>query len=223
MTQYYQGMSPVRSNSLQVSAVLRKTYLLLGSSMLFSAICAYYSMQHNFAPNFLIVLIGMFGLSQLAIATSKTKFGLPATFLFTGFMGFILGPTLNFYIKGFSNGPQLVGSALATTAILLFSLSFYTIVNRKNYNYMGGFLFAASIVAVIGALALMFFHVPMLQVLVSGAFAVISCGYILFTTSELINGGETSAVRATIMLFISIFNLFISLLNILSFFAGNRR
>lgn len=211
------------SISLGMTSILRKTYLLLSCTLLFSAICAYYSMQLNYQPNIIIMLIGIYGLSFLTMALRRSKWGLVAVFLFTGFMGFSIGPMLNLYLKGFSNGPQLVSSAAGLTGILFFSLSLYTIVQRKNYSYLGGFLFAASLVAVIGAFALFFLQMPMLQVVISGAFAVISCGWILYTTSQIIHGGEDSYIQATVMLFISVFNLFVSILQLLAIFGGGSR
>jgi modulator of FtsH protease len=204
-------------------AVLRKTYFLLSLTLLFSAATAYYSMSLNLKPNFIILLVGMYGLYFLTMSLRNSRWGLAAIFAYTGFMGYILGPMLNFYIKGFSNGPQMVGTAVGATGALFLGLSFYTIVKRKNYSHLGGFLFAAILMAMLGMIANMFLQIPMLQILVSGAFAVISCGYILYTTSMIIQGGEKNFIMATISLYVAIFNLFISLLQLLAIFGGGRR
>ena len=209
--------------SLATTGILRKTYLLLSLTLLFSSLCAYYSMQYNFKPNFIIMLVGMYGLYMLTIALRRSKLGLLAIFAYTGFMGYILGPILNTYIHGFSNGPQLVSTAIGATGSIFLGLSLYTVAHRKNYNYMSGFLFAATLVAVIGSFALFFFHTPFLQIVISGAFAIISCGWILFTTSRIINGGESNYIMATIMLYVSLFNLFISLLQLFAIFGGGGR
>lgn len=206
---------------LATNKVLRNTYLLLGMTFLFSAICAYASMAFNTRPlNPLFMIVGMYGLLFLTQATRNSPFGLISVFAFTGFMGYTLGPILNFYIANFSNGPQLIGTALGGTGLIFFALSGYALTTRKNFNYLGGFLFVASMVGVLAMIAGIFFTIPILYVGISALFMLISSGLILFQTSEIIHGGETNYISATVTLFVSIYNLFISLLNILSIFSN---
>lgn len=210
-------------NTIEVNRVLRNTYLLLSLTLLFSAGCAAYAMSINAAPvSIFVLLIGIFGLSFLVQATRNSGWGLLSIFAYTGFMGYVLGPILNYYIKGFSNGPELITTALGATGAIFVCLSAYTLMTRKNFSYLGGVLAIAALLAFLAGIGGMLFHLPMLQLAVSGAFAIISSGYILFTTSAIINGGERNYIMATIMLYVALFNLFISLLNILGALSGNR-
>lgn len=214
---------PSYKSIVSINHVLRKTYLLLSLTLLFSASMAYFAIVTHAAPlNLLILIIGMFGLYFLTTSLSNSQWGLLAIFLYTGFMGYTLGPILNFYIHGFNNGSQIVLTALGSTGALFFSLSGYVLLSRKDFSYLGGFLAASILIALLAGLASLFLHIPILNVLVSGAFALIASGFILYTTSQIMNGGERNYILATISLYIAIFNLFVSLLRILSFFSGNR-
>lgn len=211
------------STSLEESRVLRNTYLLLSLTLLFSATCAWYAMATNARPvGILILLIGMFGLYFLTTATRNSGWGILSIFAYTGFMGYTLGPILNMYIKGFSNGSQIIVTALGATAVVFVGLSAYTLLSRKNFSFLGGIIAIGALVAFLAGIGAMVFHLPMLQLAVSGAFALISAGFILFTTSAIIHGGERNYIMATISLYVAIFNLFVSLLNILGSLSGNR-
>ena len=206
------------------SALFKKTLLLLGSSLLFSAVTAYYAYISNARPVGIIVfLIGAFGLPMLTQRLRHSRWGLLAVFVLTGFFGYVLGPIINMYMHSVANGAQLVSTALGATAFIFFSLSAFALVSKKNFSYMGGSLFILSMVAFMGGIGAMIFHLPMLQLVVSGVFALVSSGYILFTLSNIVHGQEDSAISATVILFLSLFNLFLSLLNILSFLSGGRR
>ncbi|MDR1057748.1 MAG: Bax inhibitor-1 family protein [Coxiellaceae bacterium] len=209
---------------LSVNQILWKTYFLLSLTLLFSAFTALITMAGLIpyaGPAF--TLIGMFGLMFLAQACRNSKWGLFTVFAFTGFMGCTLAPLLSFYIQSYFNGGALVITSLGSTGFIFIALSIYTLISRKDFSYMGGFLFAAITAAFLASIASIFLNIPMLPVLVSCAFVLISSGLILFQTSQIINGGERNYIMATISLYVSLFNLFISLLNILSFFAGSRR
>ncbi len=211
------------TTSLEESRVLRNTYLLLSLTLLFSAGCAWYAMATNARPvGIFILLIGMFGLYFLTTATRNSGWGILSIFSYTGFMGYTLGPILNMYIKGFSNGSQIIVTALGATAVVFVGLSAYTLISRKNFSYLGGIIAIGALVAFLTGIGAMVFHLPLLQLAVSGAFALISAGFILFTTSAIIHGGERNYIMATISLYIAIFNLFVSLLNILGALSGNR-
>lgn len=220
---YNSGLSfpQLLTASAESNKVLRNTYFLLSLTLLFSAGAAWYAMISNAAPmGIIILLLGMFGLYFLTIATRNSSWGLVSIFAYTGFMGYSLGPILNFYIKNFSNGPQMISTALGATAVIFIALSGYTLISRKNFSFLGGTIAVAALVAFLIGMGGMLFHMPMLQLLVSGLFALISSAYILYVTSSIIYGGESNYIMATIMLYVSIFNLFISLLNIFSALGG---
>jgi len=216
----------VRSSAesiLSTHSVLRNTYFLLSLTLLFSAGTAAYAMAINAqSPGIIIFLVGMIGLSFLVSALRNSAWGIAAAFAFTGFLGYMLGPILNMYIQTFTNGSQIIMTALGATGFIFLSLSAYVLTTRKDFSYMGGFLFAAIMVAFIAGIAGIFFHMPMLQIIVSGAFALLSSGFILFHTSQIIHGGETNYIMATVSIYVALFNIFTSLLQLLGAFSGNR-
>ena len=167
-------------------------------------------------------IVGIYGLMFLTNALKDSVWGLVSVFAFTGFMGYSLGPILNSYIYSFANGPQLIATALGGTGLIFFGLSGYVLTTRKDFSYLGGFLFVAVMLAFLAMIANIFFQIPALSLGISAAFVLISSGLILFQTSEIINGGETNYISATVSLFVSIYNLFLSLLNLLGAFSGNR-
>lgn len=209
--------------SIAINRVLRKTYLLLSLTLIFSACVAYAAMITNARPvNILLFLVGWFGLYFLTMKLRNSRWGVLSIFLFTGFLGYTLGPILNFYIHGYTNGSAMVMTALGATGVIFLGLSSYVLVSKKDFSYLGGFIAAAAMLLFLGGLASIFFQMPMLNLLISGGFALISSAFILYTTSTIITGGETNYILATVSLYIAIFNLFMSLLRILSFFTGNR-
>ncbi|KTC84111.1 Bax inhibitor-1/YccA family protein [Legionella brunensis] len=206
---------------LATNKVLRNTYLLLGMTFLFSALTAYASFAWNAKPmNPLLMIVGVYGLMFLTHALRNSALGLISVFAFTGFLGYTLGPVLNLYVANFSNGHQLIGTALGGTGMIFFALSGYALTTRKDFSYLGGFLFVGVMVALLAMIAGIFFQIPALQLVISAAFVLISSGLILFQTSEIIHGGETNYISATVSLFVSIYNLFVSLLNLLGAFSG---
>ena len=211
-----------RSDSvLATNKVLRNTYLLLGMTFLFSALTAYAAYAFAVKPlNPILMIVGVYGLMFLTQALRNSALGIVSVFAFTGFLGYTLGPILNFYIANFSNGPQLIGTSLGATGMIFFALSGYVLTTRKDFSYLGGFLFVGIMVALLAMVAGIFFQIPALQLAISAAFVLISSGLILFQTSEIIHGGETNYISATVSLFVSIYNLFVSLLNLLSAFSG---
>lgn len=214
-------LSRQSENILATNKVLRNTYLLLGLTFLFSALCSYTAYALNVRPmNPLIMIVGVYGLMFLTHSLRNSAWGLLSVFAFTGFLGYTLGPILNLYIATFSNGPQLIGTALGGTGIIFFGLSGYALTTRKDFSYLSGFLFVGVMVAFLAMIAGIFFQIPALQLAVSAAFVLISSGLILFQTSEIIHGGETNYISATVSLFVSIYNLFLSLLNLLGAFSG---
>lgn len=210
-------------SALATNTVLRKTYFLLSLTLLFSAAAAGFAVIKNVgAVNPIISLVGMFGLYFLVYALRNSPFGVAAVFLFTGFLGYTLGPVLNMYIHNFSNGPQLVATSLGATGVIFLSLSAYVVTTKKDFSYMGGFLFVAMIVGVLASLGALVFQMPMLMVASSAAFVLIASGMILYDTSRIMNNGETNYILATIQLYMDIYILFVNLLQILSFFSGQK-
>ncbi|MFI4919304.1 MAG: Bax inhibitor-1/YccA family protein [Legionellales bacterium] len=208
-------------SALATNKVLRNTYLLLSMTFLFSAFTAYLSFASGARPmNPLLMIGGVYGLMFLTQALRNSAWGLLSVFAFTGFLGYTLGPLLSFYMAHFSNGPQLIATALGGTGMIFFALSGYALTTKKDFSFLSGFLFVGMMVVLLAMIAGMFFHMPALQLVVSAAFVLISSGLILFQTSELIHNGETNYISATVGLFVSIYNLFVSLLNLLSAFSG---
>ena len=212
-----------KESLLATNKVLRNTYLLLGLTFLFSAFTAYLSYAGNARPmNPLMMIVGVYGLMFLTNALRNSVWGIASVFAFTGFLGYTLGPILNLYMHSFSNGAQLISTAMGGTGLIFFALSGYVLTTRKDFSYLGGFLFVAVMVAFLAMIGNVFFQIPALSLGISAAFVLISSGLILMQTSEIIHGGETNYISATVSLFVSIYNLFISLLNLLGAFSGDR-
>lgn len=207
--------------ALTTNKVLRNTYTLLSMTLLFSAITAGIAVATHAPPlHWLITLGGYFGLLFLTSALRNSAWGLAAVFALTGFMGFTLGPILNMYL-GLPNGPQIVMTALGGTGAIFLGLSGYALVTRKDFSFLGAFLMVGMLVAFLAGLAAMLFSMPGLSLAVSAMIVLLMSGLILFQTSEIINGGETNYIMATVTLYISLYNLFLSLLQLLGIFSGD--
>lgn len=208
---------------LAMNKVLRNTYFLLSLTLLFSAAAASFAVIRNVGMmNPIVSIVGWFGLYFLTVFLRNSPMGLVALFAFTGFTGYTLGPVLNTYIHGFTNGPELVATSLGATGFIFIALSGYAIISKKDFSFMGGFLFVALLVGILASLSGVFFNIPMLYVAASGAFVLIASGLILFDTSRILQGGETNYIMATIQLYMDLYILFINLLQILSIFGGRR-
>ncbi len=206
---------------LSTNKVIRNTYLLLSVTLLFSAITAGIAMALNLPhPGLIITMVGYFGLLFLTNKFRNQGLGIACVFALTGFMGYTIGPLLNMYL-GLPNGGQTVMMAFGATAAIFVALSAYALTSRKNFSYMGGFLTAGILVAFLASLGAYFFEIQALSLAVSAAFVLLMSGLILYETSEIIHGGETNYVMATVTLFVAIFNLFISLLQLLGFVNSN--
>lgn len=207
---------------LATNKMLRNTYMLLSMTLLFSAGVAGLSMALNWPhPGIAITLVGYFGLLFLTTKLRNSAWGILSVFALTGFMGLTLGPIINMYLHAFSNGHQLVMTALGGTGATFLGLSAYALTTRKDFSFMGGFLMAGVLVAFLAGLGAVFFSIPALSLAVSAIFIVLMAGMILFETSNIIHGGETNYIMATISLYVSIYNLFLSLLQILGVFGGD--
>jgi len=203
--------------ALATNKILRNTYILLSMTLLFSAITAGASAAMNLPhPGLVITLVGYFGLLFLTTKFRDSAAGIGFVFLLTGFMGYTLGPIINAYL-GLPNGGEIVMMAMGGTAAIFLGLSMYAITTRKDFSYMGGFLMVGILVAFLAGLAAIFFSMPALSLAVSAMFVLLMSGLILFQTSQIINGGETNYIMATVTLYVALFNLFTSLLHLLGF------
>lgn len=205
------------SSALSANKVIRNTYLLLSLTLLFSAITAGATMALDLPrPGLIVTLVGYFGLLFLTTKFRNQGLGVAFVFALTGFMGYTLGPILNVYL-GLPNGAQTVMMAFGATAAIFVALSGYALTTRKDFSYMGGFLTAGILIGFLASLGAVFFQIPALSLAVSAMFVLLMSGLILYETSNIIHGGETNYVMATVTLFVAIFNLFTSLLQLLGF------
>jgi modulator of FtsH protease len=210
------------ATGIELNRVLKNTYLLLSLTLLFSALTAGISMAMNFAPmGPIITIAGYFGLLFLTSKFKNSALGLVFVFALTGFMGLTLGPILNFYITNISNGGQMVATALGGTGIIFAGLSAYVLVTRKDFSFIGGMLMAGILVAFLAALVTLVWPMPALSLAISAMFILLMSGLILFQTSQIINGGETNYISATVTMYVAIYNIFLSLLHIFGIFGGD--
>ena len=201
--------------------VLHNTWNLLALTLLFSAGTAALSMVNNWPhPGLLITLAGYFGLLFATQALRNSVWGIVTTFALTGFMGLTIGPIISAYTTMFSNGSEIVMAAMGTTGVAFIGLSGFAMVTKKDFSFMGPMLFVGILVAFVAGLLAYFFSMPALSLAVSGMFALLMCGLILFQTQQIVRGGETNYIMATVTLFVSIYNLFLSLLHLFGFFFG---
>ena len=206
---------------LATNKLIRNTYTLLSMTLLFSALTAGISMAMGFPyMGILITLGGYFGLLFLTTRLRNSVWGLVSVFALTGFMGLTLGPLLNAYIHAYANGGQLVMTALGGTGVIFLGLSGYALSTRKDFSFMGGFIMVGILVAFLAGIGALIFNLPALSLAVSAVFILLMSGYILYLTSDMIHGGETNYIMATVGLYIAIYNLFTSLLHLLGAFSG---
>ena len=201
--------------------IVSNTYTLLSMTLLFSALTAGVSMSLNLPhPGLLLTLVGYFGLLFATTKFRDSGLGLAFVFALTGFMGYTLGPILNSYLA-MANGSQIVTTAMAGTGAIFLALSGYVLTSRKDFSFMGGFLLTGILVAFLAGLGALIFEMPVLSLAVSAMFVLLMSGLILYETSNIIHGGETNYIMATVTLFVSIFNLFTSLLHLLGFMSSD--
>jgi modulator of FtsH protease len=204
-----------RSSSIEINKVLRNTYMLLSMTLAFSAVTAGLSMAMQLShTTALIMMLVAFGLMFVVNSQADKASGIYWIFAFTGLMGASLGPMLNVY-AALPNGGSLILQALGGTALIFFALSGYALTSKKDFSFMGGFLMVGLIVVLIASIANIFFQIPAMQLAISSAIIMIMSGLILFDTSRIIHGGETNYIRATISLYLNIYNIFVHLLSLL--------
>ena len=206
--------------------VLRNTYMMLGLTMIPTVIGAFVGMSIDFSVvalhpfmafgAFMLVTMGM----QMGITANRNNsMGIVLLFAYTFLLGLMLGPILQHAVH-LNNGGQLVGLAAGSTGLIFLTMAAIGTTTKKDFSYMGKFLSIGVMVAFIAIIANMFFHVPALSVAISSVFVLISSGFIMYEVNQIVRGGETNYVMATLSLFISIYNIFTSLLNILMSFSG---
>ncbi|MGV6989832.1 Bax inhibitor-1 family protein [Testudinibacter sp. P80/BLE/0925] len=199
---------------LATNKVLRNTYFLLALTVTFSAVVAYISMAMNLPyPGLIVLLVGFYGLLFLTNKLADSPLGILSAFAFTGFLGYTIGPILNLYVR--EGLGDVVVLALGGTAAVFFACSAYVLTTKKDMSFLSGMMFALFIVLVVGVIANIFLQIPGLHLAISALFVVFSTGAILYETSNIVHGGETNYIRATIGIYVSLYNLFISLLSLI--------
>jgi len=206
---------------LATNKLLRNTYSLLSLTLIFSALTAGLSMVFNLPhPGMIITLVGYFGLLFLTTKLRNSVWGLASVFALTGFMGLTLGPIVNYYLS-MQGGSEIVMQALGGTGVIFLALSAYAVKSEKDFSFMGGFLMVGILVAFLAGIGAMFFEMPGLSLAVSAMFILLMSGLILYETSQIIHGGETNYIMATVTLYVTIYNLFTSLLHLLGAMSGD--
>ena len=209
------------SSILDTNKVLRNTYMLLGMTLAFSAVTAGVSMALNL-PYFMGIVFSLISFGLLFVVNKKadSASGIFWIFAFTGLMGASLGPLLNHY-AAMPSGPMLIMQALGSTALVFFGLSAYAMTTKKDFSYLGGFLMIGLLVVIVASIVNIFIGSSIAFLAINAAVVFIMSGLILFDTSRIINGGETNYIRATVSLYLNIYNLFTSMLHLLGAFGGD--
>ncbi|PYF84060.1 MULTISPECIES: Bax inhibitor-1/YccA family protein [Marinomonas] len=201
--------------SQAANKTLRNTYGLLSLTLLFSAFTAGMSMALNLPhPGLIITLVGFYGLLFLTHKFKNSSAGILCVFALTGFMGLTLGPILTAYLS-LSNGSSLIMSALGITGLSFLGLSAYALISKKDFSFLNGFITVGFFVLLFAVIAGFFVQMPALQIFISAGFALFSAAVILLQTSEIVRGGETNYIMATVNLYVSLYNMFLSVLSLL--------
>lgn len=209
-----------QSAALATNKVIRNTYMLLSMTLAFSAVMAFVAMATGARPISWIVMIAVFiGGPFLIHALRNSVWSLPLTFVFTGFMGYVLGPIVSLYLS-LPNGSEIVMGALATTAVTFVGLSAYALTTRKDFSFLGGFVFVGFLVVLAAIVANLFLGLPALSLAISAAAVLVVSAAILFDTSRMVHDGETNYVMMTVSLYANIYVLFLHLLNLFHAFTG---
>lgn len=205
---------------IEINRVLRNTYTLLSMTLIFSAAMAGVAMVTQVPPMspFLVIAV-YFGLLFLTNATRNSVAGIFSVFALTGWLGFTLGPLLSLFIQ--AGAGDLVMLALGGTGVIFFALSGIALVTKKDFSFLTKFIFTGLLVAFIAVIANLFLEIPGLHLALSAIFILLSSGLILWQTSSIINGGERNYIMATVTLYVSLYNIFVSLLNLLSAFSND--
>ena len=214
-------MDKILSSSQQQSLigthkVLRNTYFLLGLTLAFSAVTATLSTVYALpSPGLILMLAGFYGLMFLTYRLANSPAGIAAAFAFTGFLGYCLGPILSSFLS--AGMGDVIAMALGGTALVFFCCSAYVLTTRRDMSFLGGMMMAGFVVLLVAVVANLFLQLPALHLAISALFILFSAGAILWETSNIIHGGETNYIRATVGLYVSLYNIFVSLLSLLGF------
>ncbi|OYD25228.1 Bax inhibitor-1/YccA family protein [Oceanimonas baumannii] len=212
---YNNTLSRTQSGALETNKVLRNTYMLLGMTLVVASLSAGISAMMNLPhPGLIITLVGFYGLMYLTERNRNSGLGLLFIFAFTAFTGYTIGPILNYYLST-STGTETVMLALGGTALTFLALSAYVLTTKKDMSFLGGMMMAGFVVILVGFVANIFLALPALSLALSALFILFSSGAILMQTSAIIHGGEQNYISATVTLYVSIFNIFLSLLQLL--------
>jgi len=224
----YQTATQVGTLATEQNKVLRNTYMMLALTMIPTVIGAFVGMSMDFSfmagspiMSSLLMFGAMMGMMFAVSALRNSVWGIAALLGFTFVAGVFLGPILQVALH-LSNGAQLIGMAAGGTGIIFFSLATIATVTKKDFSFMGKFLFIGLILLIVASLANLFFQIPALSLTISSIAVLLFSAFILYDVSRIVNGGETNYVMATLGLFLSIYNLFISLLQLLMAFSGER-
>lgn len=222
MNQNYSTASQRSSSAIATNKVLRSTYMLLSLTLLFSGLTAALSMFMNMPPmTYMISVIGGMVIAMFVLPRfANSSAGIGIVFLITGMLGFGLGPILSMYAS-LPNGGNIIMLSLGGTGVIFMGLSAYALATRKDFSFMGGFLMVGFLLVLLAALANIFLQIPAMSLMISAVVIMIMSGFILYDTSRIIHGGETNYVLATIGLYMTIFNIFISLLHILGIMGND--
>ncbi len=207
---------------LATNKLIKNTYMLLSMTLIFSAIMAGVAMAVRL-PLMASMVCSLVSLGLLWFVLPRlanSAAGIWVTFAITGLLGFGLGPVLSHYLS-MPNGAQTVMTAMGGTGVIFLGLSGYALTTRKNFSFMAGYLFTGILVAFVAGIGAAIFQVPALSLAVSAVFIMLMAGYILYQTSEMVHGGETNYVLATVGLYIAIYNLVTSLLHLLGAFGDD--
>lgn len=206
--------------AVEINKVLRNTYALLSMTLLFSAVMASISLAIG-APNLgFLTLIGFLGLIFAVHKTANSVWGLPMTFALTGFMGFSLGPLLAATLQQ-ANGGFLIVQAFALTAVAFLALSAYTITTKKDFSFLTGFIIVGVVVMLGSWIVSIFYWTPLLSQILSVVAVMLGAALILWETSAVVRGEETNYIRATVGVYVGIYNMFSGLLALLGMGFGD--
>ena len=218
------ALNDVRTSDSAVNSVLRNTYFLLSLCLLCCAASTYLSVSVGAtSPGFLMMIAGVYGLLFLVHATANSAMGIVSCLLFSGFMGYTLSPIIGLTLK-FPAGSFILFTSITTTGLVFLSLSAYVLQTRQDFSFMSGMIFAG-FASTFGLMLLnmLMGGIPGMFLIVSAMIALLSSASIMLHTSMIINGGERNYILATVSLFVSLYNLFVSILHILLMFSGSNR
>lgn len=218
-----EAFEPQPLSTAEANKLIRNTYTLLSMTLFFTAITAGVAMAMEMPMlKWYYLLGGYFGLLFLTSWLKNSIWGLFSVFALTGFMGLTLGPILHFYLEAYLNGLELIMMAFGSTATIFLGLSGYALASRKDFSFLGGFLFVGILVAFLAGIGAIVFELPGLSLAVSAMFVLLMSGLILYQTSDMVHGRETNYIMATVTLYVTIYNLFLSLLQLFAAFGGER-